>query len=85
MHYNPPLARPPAELLTEAKARELICTNTLVPAYCLLLEGWTRNRMRDVLVVPRLVGQARLDYIEHVMAGWPEMRDDHQYAPIAPY
>ena len=67
VHHNPSLVPLPPNLLTEAEAHELIRTNTPVPAYCLIPEGWTRNMMNDVPVAPRLAGQARLDYIKHIL------------------
>ena len=48
---------------------------------CLHPEGWTRSMMNNVPVAPRLDGQTLLDYIEHILNSWSEMRDDPWYAP----
>ena len=77
--------RPLVELLTEAEAHELIRTNTLVSGNNLLPEGWTKNIMIGVPVAPRLAGQAQLDYIDHIMAGRPELQNDPRYVPTVPY
>ena len=85
---NPPSVVPAARqplvpLLTEAEAHELSHTNTPVPRNSELLPGWTRNIMTSIPVAPRLAGQARLDYIEHIMAGRPELQDDPGMHPNA--
>ena len=77
----PPPPPPAANLLTEAEARELIRTNTPVPANSRLPEGWETNQVH-VPVAPRLAGQARADYVALCMQAMPpEMHDDARFEP----
>lgn len=75
--------RPDENLLTEADARELIRTNTPVPAALRLPEGWKTNAIL-VPVAPRLSGQERVDYINHCYENMPfERRHLHPQDPLS--
>lgn len=81
----PPPPPPPANQLTEAEARELVRTNTPVPANCVLPEGWATNPVH-VPVAPMLAGQARLDYVASCMGTMaPELHDDPRFEPNSAY
>ena len=82
----PPSPPPPAiRVLTEDEARDLVRTNTPVPAACHLPEGWVTNRVH-VPVAPRLAGQARLDYVTECMQSIPpEAQDDPQFELCSAY
>ena len=63
----------------------MIRTNTPVPAAMCLPDGWEMNPFQ-VLVAPRLTGQARLDYIAMCMQTMPlEMCDDARFDPDSAY
>ena len=81
----PPPPPAPANQLTEAEARELVRTNTPVPANCVLPEGWATNPVH-VPVAPMLAGQARLDYVASCMGTMaPELHDDPRFEPNSAY
>ena len=87
-HIPPtPSSPPPANQLTEAEVRELLRTNTPVPANSVLSEGWATNPAH-VPVAPMLAGQVRLDYVANCMGMLeipPEMQDDPMFEPSSSY